>query len=488
MPINGNRLSAFVHFKGQAHAALAVACLIAADCHAAYTTEASLRAVVTSSLAIYGAEFLTNVSQPHQEGTSGGESGLAYIAKTSEIPWNDEQISAVISGHTSGAALSTWGSTLGQIDALTIGAYLYAQELLDYSVYGPVSAEANLSTIVTADIDLTFDEPVRLSVWYYTDSDSTVQVSVAGIAQTFFGSGTAEFIATSAHLNAFAGASAHVQVDSIPDNGTLPSDSDIHPGAGASAAWVITSLDEPPPPPPPGPATTGRLPTGMPLDPNGGFDPVPIGARSLTVAPSGLTTVSAPTQVPFGEFQGALIESYAFSTGDIPITSLVIPTLPAGADLSLTFGQETRSVAAGEVVDFGPAGIEEFTLSGFDPANASQSPDALLLGLQFAGAGVTNIEARAVEFIVAADFNLDGAVDQDDLASWASHFGEGAATHSQGDANGDGIVDGDDFLYWQRQATPAAVTDAVPEPSAFAMIGVAVFGLISRRAKRPSGL
>lgn len=453
------------------------------ECRGAYTTGASFSSDITNLAIVYQNGLPSLVESrgayPHAEGISGGVARLSYISETYQLDYFNEP-AIDLSVRTVGGELSTWSPTSGQIDALTTGAHVRAVTRLDYAQSAAIYAR----TVARANINLVFDEPVRLSVWYAADSGGFVQVNAGGGGQIFasgpteFVVGSAVYVTTFATLSATVGADVQVSIDSNAGNEIPSSDEKKHPGAGASVAWSISSLDEPPPPPPPGPGTTGRLPVGLPLDPNGGFDPLPIGSRNMAVSPSGLTSVGVPTQVPFGEFQGALVESYAFSTGDIPITSLVIPSLPAGADLSLAFGQETRSVAAGEVVDFGPAGIEEFTLSGFDPASASQSPEALLLSLQFAGPGVTNVEARAVEFIAAADFDLDGAVDQGDLASWTSHFGEAAATHSQGDANGDGIVDGDDFLYWQRQATPAAVTDAVPEPSAVAMLGVVVCGLM----------
>jgi hypothetical protein len=71
---------------------------------------------------------------------------------------------------------------------------------------------------------------------------------------------------------------------------------------------------------------------------------------------------------------------------------------------------------------------------------------------------------------LAADFDEDGAVDAEDLASWSANFGIAAsAVKSQGDANSDGDVDGADFLTWQRQlgALPSiTVAASIPEPSA----------------------
>jgi len=69
-----------------------------------------------------------------------------------------------------------------------------------------------------------------------------------------------------------------------------------------------------------------------------------------------------------------------------------------------------------------------------------------------------------------ADFDEDGNVDGEDLASWSANYGIGAsAVKSQGDADADSDVDGADFLVWQRELgmVAAQMTAAnVPEPAA----------------------
>jgi len=75
----------------------------------------------------------------------------------------------------------------------------------------------------------------------------------------------------------------------------------------------------------------------------------------------------------------------------------------------------------------------------------------------------------------AADFDLNGAVDGDDLELWQHGFGlTNNAAKSDGDADDDGAVDGSDMLVWQRQfglsaAVEGRLPSAAPEPSALTL-------------------
>ena len=81
---------------------------------------------------------------------------------------------------------------------------------------------------------------------------------------------------------------------------------------------------------------------------------------------------------------------------------------------------------------------------------------------------------------LTADFDDDSDVDADDLGVWKNNY----ATGVDGDADGDGDSDGADFLAWQRQfgigvIPPALVAvNAVPEPAALAMTGMAATALL----------
>jgi CubicO group peptidase (beta-lactamase class C family) len=94
------------------------------------------------------------------------------------------------------------------------------------------------------------------------------------------------------------------------------------------------------------------------------------------------------------------------------------------------------------------------------------------------------MHAEILEAVPAADFDLNGTVDDADLTIWQAAYGQTIA----GDANADGQSDGADFLEWQRGftasvgASSAAAT--IPEPSAH---GLAMFAAaFAFFAHRPS--
>lgn len=100
----------------------------------------------------------------------------------------------------------------------------------------------------------------------------------------------------------------------------------------------------------------------------------------------------------------------------------------------------------------------------------------------FDNINVTGLVASFAE----ADFNEDGFVDGDDLATWQANFGlPSDAAKDDGDADLDGDVDGADFLAWQQQWTGdgagVAASAAVPEPTSAWLLFTALLGLAWRR-------
>lgn len=74
-----------------------------------------------------------------------------------------------------------------------------------------------------------------------------------------------------------------------------------------------------------------------------------------------------------------------------------------------------------------------------------------------------------------ADFDNDGDVDHDDLATWNVAYGIDAGA----DADGDGDSDGRDFLLWQQQLGGGAAPARVPEPSTLVGILLTFIGYVS---------
>jgi hypothetical protein len=84
---------------------------------------------------------------------------------------------------------------------------------------------------------------------------------------------------------------------------------------------------------------------------------------------------------------------------------------------------------------------------------------------------------------IPGDFQLDGDVDNADLAVWRTGFGLAtSATPGNGDANSDGQVSGADFLIWQRNhgIQPPTIVSGIapaPEPATLGACVVAIAAL-----------
>ncbi len=94
-------------------------------------------------------------------------------------------------------------------------------------------------------------------------------------------------------------------------------------------------------------------------------------------------------------------------------------------------------------------------------------------------AGLDDIGWELLEPIYeAADFSLDGYVDEYDLAVWEFDYGYSFG----GDADFDGDTDGADFLLWQQQftGTPATLNtlNPVPEPSTVVLLWGLMTGFV----------
>jgi hypothetical protein len=162
---------------------------------------------------------------------------------------------------------------------------------------------------------------------------------------------------------------------------------------------------------------------------------------------------------------------------DTPVTQLgttqflVLAPTPLESDASFGVGYTDAAPTA----DTSVTGLQDDVRVYNTALNLAALEAARMEGLQGGGG----------EFD-AADFNEDGNVDGADLTAWQGGFGSATATHMQGDADEDMDADGADFLIWQRQlGTGGAGAAAVPEPSAGALLGLAVaLGLMPARRMR----
>jgi hypothetical protein len=83
---------------------------------------------------------------------------------------------------------------------------------------------------------------------------------------------------------------------------------------------------------------------------------------------------------------------------------------------------------------------------------------------------------------VPGDANYDGAVDQDDAAILAGHWGDADATRAMGDFNLDGLIGAADASILAAHWTGAGEETTTPEPSAPALLaGLAILYCFRRR-------
>lgn len=396
--------------------------------------------------------------------------------------------------HTHGAAQTqtAFGSSHGQIQAMTSGMVGRASALYTGARYLQHWAILEARDVVA----LTFDEPVNVRVAYKMGGHSGYGSIVGDGFYNFQpgDSGVLNFITSSVTFGANVGSSGYVEIDGYPDEDTVndfpSSDSFSTPIETTMFHWAISPLDEEPVLPGKDdnkPIIITFAPVPQP-DPNGGFDPIPIGTQEMLDV-SGVTWNAISTKVVSDTIEGMVLESFEIESTDNPLTSLLFNDVPVDSNLTVTFGGTTQTVVAGQPIDFGAGGVESFLLAGLDPAHSSTAPDALVFGLGFAESEFASIEVRPTNSYDAADFNIDGVVDAADYTVWRDHFGiPSVAMHSQGDANGDGAVDAADYTMWRDDfgtgESLQATVVSVPEPGAILLTILALVSLRPRFRRR----
>ncbi|QDU54835.1 dockerin type I repeat-containing protein [Aeoliella mucimassa] len=136
----------------------------------------------------------------------------------------------------------------------------------------------------------------------------------------------------------------------------------------------------------------------------------------------------------------------------------------------------------------GPYDEEHEPTSIFLDQDLPEPPEGELGQFIAANMVAANLEAPARTH---GDFNGDGKVDLADYTVWRDSLG--SELEYEADANDDGMIDSDDYSVWRTNygrgiADNAAAVNAVPEPSALAMVllGGAALLTLRHRTKRRS--
>lgn len=176
---------------------------------------------------------------------------------------------------------------------------------------------------------------------------------------------------------------------------------------------------------------------------------------------------------------------------DVTVSNIASVVAAIGADeldYTLSVTGDLFGGANGIDLALGGGNLHQVTLNTATPGLKSG-----VITVTSGSQGAANaLQTFPINFEVAspfltADFNENGFVDGDDLATWQTNFGLATgATKSVGDANLDGAIDGGDYLLWQQQfnaAGAALASTNVPEPTAGAMLLTAL-ALAGRRKRQ----
>lgn len=89
--------------------------------------------------------------------------------------------------------------------------------------------------------------------------------------------------------------------------------------------------------------------------------------------------------------------------------------------------------------------------------------------------------------IVAGDLDGNGNVEFADFLALSANFGQAVSSYSEGDVDGNGTVEFADFLTLSGNFGSVAAASAVPEPSTFPLVGIALPLALSVARKRRTG-
>jgi hypothetical protein len=372
---------------------------------------------------------------------------------------------------------------------------------------GYAFAHAGLNAFVELRTGLSFDDHVRITMEYSIPTGATLRLGSLSLSgRNFIDFLTNEYFTyPEFSLELKVGGYPEVVADSIPHRppewiGPYPPSDSESVSQFAGVHWTVYGLN----------GETIRhgtqgspfegTPGIVPGDPDDDDDveadiPAMVSGSFLTFPVSGeighaSSAFSAlPTRVVDGPSAGALMTGYRIASAELPITSLMVPELPGGvSELVVSFSDISQPVIAGQSIDFGPGGVLEFTLSGFDPAAASSALDAFAFGLQFASEGLAALTAVPTLYHPPGDYDRNAFVNGGDLLVWQRKVG--LNENVQADGTGDGIVDGLDLAFWQErfgaplapEANPSA--DNAPEPTGLILAGLALAAVASTSSRR----
>ena len=208
-------------------------------------------------------------------------------------------------------------------------------------------------------------------------------------------------------------------------------------------------------------------------------DHLPVVADYQLPAMMGVEVAAMPTTVTLG----------ASITVGITISNIANVVAVNGADeldYTLSVSGDLFGGATGSDFAFGGGNVHQV---GLNTATPGVKSGVITVSSTSQGAAHA-LQTFPVSFEVlapflVADFDENGFVDGDDLATWKMNFGlASGATKTTGDANLDGFVDGADFLLWQRQfnaASSEVASSSVPEPTAGVLLVVGFAMLFQRR-------
>ena len=205
--------------------------------------------------------------------------------------------------------------------------------------------------------------------------------------------------------------------------------------------------------------------------------------ESRVTGQAGSKFVSGTIPLNYGQAYNVIVKAHV--SGDANEVSSIYVN-PTHADLSL----ETPYLEAPILTGTPATSVGSFVLSQFASRPSGSSTSYVgNAGFSLGSVRIADTGLEASHF-VAGDVNFDGIANGQDIALIASGW-LSTGTYLSGDANGDGILNGQDialvasnWLATYGAGIGSAESAAVPEPSTFALGGLALAAVFAYRRKR----